>query len=141
MRLIDLGVEEYLINSALISLIAQRLVRKICPDCGVPLPLDDPSIKEYGLGALAEKHGITRLNVKHAKGCPACNQTGYKGRVGIMEYLRCTSEVKHMPKDEAFLLEVRKFMSANNIRSLTEDGLLKVIKGKTTIEEVLRVSG
>ena len=141
MRLIDLGVDEYLINASLISLIAQRLVRKVCPDCAIPLALDDPAVAAYDLGALARKHGIKDVHVKQAKGCPLCNQTGYRGRLSIMEYLRCTSEVKNMAKNAVFLQEIRKFMSANNIRSLGEDGLLKVIHGQTTVEEVLRVSG
>ena len=141
MRLIDLGVDEYLINASLISLIAQRLVRKVCPDCAIPLSLDDPTVQAYDLGALAKKQGISDILVKQANGCPLCNQTGYRGRVGIMEYLRCTSEVKSFKKNSGFLPKIRDFMTANNIRSLGEDGLLKVIHGQTTIEEVLRVSG
>lgn len=139
-RLIDLGVEEYLINSTLISVIAQRLVRKVCPDCANPAPLDQAAIDRYGLECLAEKNGIKTLRIMQAVGCPACNQTGYKGRVGILEYLRCTPEIKAMPKDGMFLTNVKEYMAANNIRNLSEDGFLKVIKGITTIEEVLRVS-
>ena len=141
MRLIDLGVDEYLINASLISLIAQRLVRRVCPDCAIPLSLSDPAVISYDLGALATKYGIKDIHVKQAKGCPLCNQTGYRGRISIMEYLRCTAEVKNMAKSTAFLPEVREFMSVNDVRSLGEDGLLKVIHGQTTVEEVLRVSG
>jgi len=141
MRLIDLGVEEYLINSSLISIIAQRLVRRVCRDCAKPAPLDYATIKTYGLDVLAEKYNVKTLQAMEAVGCLACNHTGYKGRVGIMEYLRCTPEIKTMPKDSGFSLNARKYMLDNNIRSLTEDGFLKVIKGITTIDEVLRVSG
>ena len=139
-RLIDLGVEEYLINSSLISVIAQRLVRKVCPYCAKPISLDYATIKTYGLDVLAKKYNIKTLQAMEAVGCPACNHTGYKGRVGIMEYLRCTPEIKTMPKDSNFLSEARKYMSDSGIRSLSEDGFLKVIKGITTIDEVLRVS-
>jgi general secretion pathway protein E len=139
-RLIDLGVEEYLINSSLISVIAQRLVRKVCSDCARPGPLDDTTIKTYALDVLAGKHNIETLQAMEAVGCPACNYTGYRGRVGIMEYLRCTPEIKTMPKDSMFSLDARKYMSDNNIRSLSEDGFLKLLKGITTIDEVLRVS-
>lgn len=139
-RLIDLGVEEYLINSSLISVIAQRLVRKVCSDCARPGPLDDSTIKTYALDVLAGKHNIETLQAMEAVGCPACNHTGYRGRVGIMEYLRCTPEIKTMPKDSMFSLDARKYMSDNNIRSLSEDGFLKLLKGITTIDEVLRVS-
>ena len=141
MRLIDLGMEEYLINSSLISIIAQRLVRRVCRDCAKPAPLDYATIKTYGLDVLAEKYNVKTLQAMEAVGCLACNHTGYKGRVGIMEYLRCTPEIKTMPKDSGFSLNARKYMLDNNIRSLTEDGFLKVIKGITTIDEVLRVSG
>ena len=141
MRLIDLGVEEYLINSSLISIIAQRLVRRVCRDCAKPAPLDYATIKTYGLDVLAEKYNVKTLQAVEAVGCLACNHTGYKGRVGIMEYLRCTPEIKTMPKDSGFSLNARKYMLDNNIRSLTEDGFLKVIKRITTIDEVLRVSG
>ena len=141
MRLIDLGVEEYLINSSLISIIAQRLVRRVCRDCAKPAPLDHATIKTYGLDVLTEKYNVKTLQTVEAVGCLACNHTGYKGRVGILEYLRCTPEIKTMPKDSGFSLNARKYMLDNNIRSLTEDGFLKVIKGITTIDEVLRVSG
>ena len=139
-RLIDLGVEEYLINSSLISVIAQRLVRKVCSDCARPGSLDDSTIKTYALDVMAGKHNIETLQAMEAVGCPACNHTGYRGRVGIMEYLRCTPEIKTMPKDSRFSLDARKYMSDNNIRSLSDDGFLKVLKGITTIDEVLRVS-
>ena len=140
MRLIDLGVEEYLINSSLISVIAQRLVRKICPDCARPVSLDKATIKRYGFDLLAEKNGIKTWMTREAVGCPACNNTGYRGRVGIAEYLRCTPEIKEIPKDRQFSAAAGKYMAANNIKSMAEDGFLKVLKGITTIDEVLRVS-
>ena len=103
-RLIDLGIEEYLINSSLISVIAQRLVRKICPDCAVPADLEPETFKSLGLDLLAERYNSNEVKVMKAKGCSSCNYTGYKGRVGIMEYLRCTDEIKSIPKDSNFTL-------------------------------------
>lgn len=140
-RLIDLGVEDYLINSSLISVIAQRLVRKICPDCAVPADLEPETFKSLGLDLLAERYNSNEVKVMKTKGCSSCNYTGYKGRVGIMEYLRCTDEIKSIPKDSNFCLETKKHMSDRGIRTLLEDGLLKVIKGVTTIEEIMRVCG
>lgn len=141
MRLFDLGVDEYLINSSLISVVAQRLVRKLCPACARQVSLNPAVIKTYGLETLAAKNRLEKLTAMEAVGCPACNHTGYKGRVCIAEYLRCTDEIKAIPKGSNFSREARKNMEANNIRSLSEDGFLKVLKGMTSIDEVLRVTG
>lgn len=140
-RLIDLGLQEYLINSSLISVIAQRLVRRVCSECAVPDRLDQNKIIAYGLGTLADKFGIELTNIRSARGCTACSQTGYRGRIGIMEYLRCTPSLKTLPKDTAFSIHAKTYMAENNIRTLREDGMLKVIKGATTLDEVLRVCG
>jgi len=139
MRLFDLGVEEYLINSSLISVVAQRLVRKVCPECAKRVSLDDAFVKSYHLEALAAAYNLEAIEAVEAVGCPACNHTGYRGRVCIAEYLRCSEEIKAIPKDGRFSPAARKVMAAANIRSLAEDGFLKVIKGITTVEEVLRV--
>ncbi len=140
-RLIDLGLQEYLINSSMISVIAQRLVRKLCTDCAVPLEADSSVIGTFALDALAEKYHVDNIRIKTAAGCPACNHTGYRGRVGIMEYLRCTPEIKMLQKNSAFPMEAKRYMSETGIRDLSEDGFLKCIKGVTTIDEVLRVAG
>jgi general secretion pathway protein E len=81
------------------------------------------------------------MRIRTATGCPSCNNTGYKGRVGIMEYLRCTPEIKSLPKNSSFPMEARRYMSEAGIRHLAEDGFLKCIQGVTTIDEVLRVAG
>ncbi len=138
-RLIDLGIEEYLINSSLISVIAQRLVRKVCQACGERKPLDKAIIEAHGLKNLAARYNLELSHKMEAKGCPVCNHTGYVGRVGIMEYLRCTDQVKAIPKGSGFSIEAAKYMKSQNIRSLAEDGFLKALKGVTTIEEILRV--
>jgi len=138
-RLIDLGVEEYLINSSLISVIAQRLARRVCSGCAEVSCRDPSRIRAYGLEDLAKRYKISKAAFKNAAGCPACNHTGYRGRVGIMEYLRCTPELKKIPKDSGFTLNARQYMKKNNVRSLAEDGFLKVLRGMTTIEEILRV--
>jgi len=140
-RLIDLGLQEYLINSSMISVIAQRLVRKLCVECAVPEPVDASVIRTFGLDTLAEKYGVDEFRVKRATGCPICNNTGYKGRVGIMEYLRCTPEIKSFPKNSEFPMEARRYMAQAGIRHLAEDGFLKYIKGVTTLDEVMRVAG
>ncbi|MBI4124807.1 MAG: Flp pilus assembly complex ATPase component TadA, partial [Deltaproteobacteria bacterium] len=129
-RLLDLGVEPFLLNAALNGVMAQRLVRKICPACKEEFPLNPDK-----LGDLAQK-------IKKAyrgKGCPECLLSGYHGRVGIFELVPVTEALREMvykkASDVALEAEVRKM----GIVSLREDGFRKVEKGITTIEEVLRV--
>ncbi len=139
-RLIDLGLQEYLINSSMISVIAQRLVRKLCQTCSQPEISDSALVKAHDLEHLAFRYGLEKMETRKPVGCPACNQTGYRGRVGIMEYLRCTTEIKAFPKDGGFPIKAREYMSSTNIRNLSEDGFLKYLRGQTSVDEVLRVT-
>jgi len=139
-RLIDLGLQEYLINSSMISVIAQRLVRKLCQTCSQPEISDSALVKAHDLEQLAFRYGLEKMETRKPVGCPACNQTGYRGRVGIMEYLRCTTEIKAFPKDGGFPIKAREYMSSTNIRNLSEDGFLKYLRGQTSVDEVLRVT-
>ncbi len=140
-RLLDLGVEEYLINSSLISVIAQRLVRKLCNRCSQEFKPDPGMIKNYELENIAQTAGLPSIMLQKSVGCEACNQTGYKGRVAILEYLKCDSFIKALPKNTDFLQKTQVYMQENGIRSLMQDGLLKAVKGITTIDEVARVCG
>ena len=74
-------------------------------------------------------------------GCEHCNQTGYRGRLAVIEYLRCDEDIKNIPKDQNFILKARQVNKTKGNRTLFEDGLLKALQGTTTIEEVLRVAG
>ena len=139
-RLLDLGVDEFLLNAALVSIVAQRLARKLC-SCAEIDPRNADLDSAYGLTEKAKHWGIESWNVKHAKGCKKCNFTGYKGRIAIVEYLRCDDEIKSMPKNGDFILKAHKKMAQNNVRTLYEDGLYKVLNGLTTIEEIQRVCG
>lgn len=133
-RLVDLGVEEFLLNAAIVSVMAQRLVRKICPHCSIEHP-DSNRLKErYAL----EQYTVD-INLKQAKGCSQCSNSGYRGRMSIMEYLRCDERIRALSKDHYFIPEARRLNKANGNRTLLEDGLLKACKGLTTIDEVLRV--
>ncbi|WP_337841055.1 GspE/PulE family protein [Rheinheimera sp.] len=139
-RLLDLGAEEYLLNAAIVSIIAQRLVRKLCPHCAVPHSDAIALMAQYDLQPLATRHGLV-AELKQAVGCEHCSHTGYRGRVAIIEYLRCDEAVKSLPKDEHFPLTARKLNQQRGGRTLMADGLLKVLQGITTIEEVIRVAG
>ena len=140
-RLLDLGVQEYLMNSSLISVIAQRLIRKLCLECSQKVIPDKTMLATYDLEAIAKRAGLSSLNLRKSVGCDACNGTGYKGRVAILEYLQCDAHIKSLSKDENFLQNVQTYMQESDIRSLMQDGLLKAVRGVSTIEEVVRVCG
>lgn len=140
-RLIDLGVEEFLLNAALVSIVAQRLVRKICPDCShTPDNASELSAK-YNLEAFAEKASIDKVDLRVGLGCKSCAHTGYQGRVAILEYLRIDDDIRSMPKGADFLLNATRHMQEKGVRNLYADGIYKVIQGVTTIDEVVRVAG
>ena len=134
-RLLDLGVEEFLLNAGLISIVAQRLVRKLCDHCK-----REASAGEVAR-ALGPAEGPRGGQFFEAEGCDQCGHTGYRGRLAITEYFRCDEAIQRLPKDENFLRRAREHMQAQGIRNLQEDGLVKASRGLTTIEEVLRVAG
>ena len=141
MRLLDLGVEEFLLNAAVVSIIAQRLVRRVCSSCATP-PEDSQAIKEeFGLRQLSERFGIAELLLLEANGCDKCAHTGYNGRLAVVEYLQCDDYLRSLSKDDQFLKLAKDHNKSRGGRNLLEDGLLKVILGQTTIEEVYRVCG
>ncbi|GHF80820.1 GspE/PulE family protein [Thalassotalea marina] len=140
-RLLDLGVEEFLLNAALVSIVAQRLARKICPECKVAHPEAEYLENKYKLVELAKRFHLSRIDLSLGQGCEACAHTGYKGRMAITEYLRCDDQIKSMPKDGNFLTKAKEHNNDLNRRTLLEDGLYKAVLGLTTIDEVIRVAG
>lgn len=140
-RLLDLGVEEFLLNAALVSIVAQRLVRRLCPHCAVPATDANELIQRYQLEHHAELFNQGKIDLHQAVGCEQCNFTGYKGRLAIIEYLRCSDDIKAIRKDQNFIGLARQANRAAGGRTLLEDGLLKALQGTTTIGEVLRVAG
>lgn len=140
-RLLDLGVEEFLLNAALISIVAQRLVRCLCPQCAAPDPAALDRYKYLDLPHVAQMFGIAAPDLRKAVGCEHCHHTGYRGRIAILEYLRCDEEIRALPKDENFISRARLLNKQRGGRDLLHDGLLKVLQGQTTLDEVLRVAG
>nr|WP_199611260.1 GspE/PulE family protein [Flocculibacter collagenilyticus] len=140
-RLLDLGVEEFLLNAALVSIIAQRLARKVCEHCAVPHSNQHSLITKYQLDKFAQLQQIQELNLVEAKGCDECSHTGYKGRLAVIEYLRCDDFIKSVPKDENFIPKAKGHNQSLNRRTLLQDGFYKALHGLTTIEEVIRVAG
>jgi general secretion pathway protein E len=140
-RLLDLGVEEFLLNAALVSIIAQRLARKICPHCAVSVRNSQELVDKYQLQPLAQACGIDNINLLTANGCHECSNTGYKGRMAVIEYLRSDTKVRSMAKDENFIENAKAYNKSIGNRTLLEDGLVKAMQGLTTIDEVIRVCG
>jgi len=140
-RLLDLGVEEFLLNAALVSIVAQRLARKVCSNCVAPHPEAESLIEKYNLTALAQKFNLSEIKLTKGSGCELCANSGYKGRMAVTEYLRCDDEIKAMPKDSDFIPKAKKHNANMQRRTLLEDGFYKAILGLTTVEEVVRVAG
>jgi general secretion pathway protein E len=135
-RLIDMGMEDYLLSSTIIGILAQRLVRIACPHCREPYSPDSRIIKEMKLNG-DDPQG---LKITEVKGCESCSNTGYWGRTGIFEFLRVTDDIQGLilgKKDSHIIKEAAR---KNGMRTLREDGWVKVKQGVTTISEVLRVT-
>jgi type IV pilus assembly protein PilB len=133
-RLIDMGVEPFLIASTLEAVLAQRLVRRICRSCRVAYQPSDPLLGQLRL-APADLAG---KNFYYGKGCEACNETGYKGRMGIYEFLRVTDAVRDLITQRAPTLVLRRKALEQGMRTLRDDGLRGIFDGTTTIEEVVK---
>ena len=132
-RLVDMGVESFLIAAALIGVMAQRLVRVICPKCKEAYQPSKAVIKKWGLSDKAD------LVVYRGAGCPECKGTGYRGRMGLFELMVVNDEMKDMINEGCSSIALRKKAQENGMRLLWEDGREKVLKGVTTFEEVARV--
>lgn len=130
-RLIDMGVEPFLIASSLIIVAAQRLVRKLCKSCCVKVPVTEELKKRFKLKT---------DSIYRASGCAYCNQTGYLGRTAIIELLQVSEPIKELILTKADADRIRAVALKEGMRTLREDGLLKVEEGITSLEEVLRVS-
>lgn len=133
-RLLDMGVEPFLVASSLSGIVAQRLVRKVCRDCSEE---QQPARREIEIFA---KRGIKLEKVVRGKGCSSCNMTGYKGRIAIHEVLVINDEMRKIIMNGESFLKLRDYAIRNKTVFLIDDGLLKVKQGITTTEEVLRVA-
>ena len=133
-RLDDMGIEPFLISSSLVGAMAQRLVRRVCRDCGRDV---EPTDREREIFA---ENGIKVTTVKYGKGCAACNNTGYRGRLAIHEILPIDRELKDLILTRSSGNVIRDYMKQKGYATLLQDGLLKVKEGLTTTEEVLRVA-
>jgi type II secretory ATPase GspE/PulE/Tfp pilus assembly ATPase PilB-like protein len=133
-RLVDLKVEPYLIAGTVEAVLAQRLVRKICPDCRERYKADPSAV------ALLAQQPVGTITLERGRGCAACRDTGYRGRGGIFELLVMTDEIRHALLKSPHAAALRELAVAQGMTTLKQDGWRKVQAGLTTVEEVLRVA-
>jgi type IV pilus assembly protein PilB len=135
-RLLDMGIPPFLVASSLLLIVAQRLGRKICRACREPYEADEESLVPYG----HVPSGKGRLQFYKGKGCATCNFTGMKGRVAIYEVMPINEEIRDGILKNMPTAELRAIAQSQGMKSLRQAGLMKIIEGTTTVEEVLRVT-
>ena len=133
-RLIDMGVEPYLLSSALLGVVGQRLVRTICPSCKADFLAPPELVAQFGW----RDHGDIKLS--RGKGCEDCYDSGYKGRMGIHEILKTDGELQKLIISSPSRDELSNYLEGRNFRSLFKDGLARALERRTTVEEVSRVT-
>ncbi len=135
-RLVDMGIEPFLVSSSLIAVIAQRLVRILCPACKKPYEPTDEELAEIHLSRSALPNGV----LYRAVGCPRCASTGFYGRTGIYELLVMDERIQNLITRRADANAIRRAAIEKGMLTLREDGALKVLQGLTTVQEVARVT-
>ena len=136
-RLCDLGVEPFLVSSTVEGVMAQRLVRRLCPDCCEP--------HEIAKGDVPEDFPWERMKdlgkaIYRPTGCPTCRNNGYRGRIGVYELLVSNDEIRELATQRTPSINIKRAAQAAGMRTLRDDGWQKVLDGVTTIDEVLRVT-
>lgn len=135
-RLVDMGIKPYLVVSTVQAVLAQRLIRTLCPSCREPYKVSDEEKKVLSL----KQEEYQNLEFYKAKGCPDCSSTGFKGRIGIFELLIMTDEIREMLLNNIPSSMIYQKARELGLRTLKEDGLEKLKRGYTTIQEVMRVT-
>jgi type II secretory ATPase GspE/PulE/Tfp pilus assembly ATPase PilB-like protein len=132
-RLVDIGIKPFLVSSSVRAVVAQRLVRRLCPHCKQP-----GELSEFELQSLQIDPGqIRQSSVMRAVGCDRCRGRGYRGRMGIFEMFLVDDEVRNMVNNNASTIALRQRARELGMRTLREDGVRKVLAGMTTAEEVI----
>lgn len=140
-RLLDMGIEDFLINSSLIGVLAQRLMRKVCLNCkNEETKISSDLRKEFKIDEIKAKHKLKTENFQKGKGCESCVGTGYRGRIGIFELLDYNDYLKQITLQFHNYQKLKEEAESLGMKNLREDALIKLIKGTTTLEEVLRIT-
>jgi general secretion pathway protein E len=134
-RLIDMGIEPFLVASSVVAVLAQRLIRKVCPDCKQGYQPDDEELIRLGVVP-----GKTKPTFYRGTGCPACTQTGYRGRTGIHELLVLDDEIRRLIGNKADAAAIRQAAVSHGMVLLKEEAAEKIFAGITTTEEVMRMT-
>ena len=135
-RLLNMGIEPFLVSSSVLLIVAQRLARKLCPACKEAVNVDEKILKSVGF----PEADIRKLNIFKAKGCSQCNKSGYKGRVALYEVMKITDLIKDTILKNGTLNEIKNAARSEGMRTLRESGLKKIEEGTTSIEEVVAVT-
>ena len=135
-RLIDMGIEPFLISSAIILILAQRLIRKVCTDCREPIKVHPQLLIDLGI----PPDEVKSFPTYKGKGCSICNNTGYKGRLGLYEVMPMKEELKELILSRASTSEIKKEAIRLGMKTLRQSGIVKIKEGLTSIEEVLRTT-
>ncbi len=135
-RLLDMGIPPFLVSSALMLVLAQRLARRVCPECKEPYEASEDTLVPYG----HVPRGLGTVSFYKGKGCQNCNFTGMKGRVAIYEVMPGSQEIRELILRNAPTAEIREVATSQGMKTLRQNALQKVIEGTTTVEEVLRVT-
>lgn len=134
-RLLDLGIEPYLVSSCLVSVVAQRLVRRICPDCR-----EEKRYTESELSSLGLDVSLAKKTFFKGRGCQKCRNTGYRGRLGVFELLEVTDDIRDRIQQQDNASQIRDSAQQFGMKLLHTDGLTKSEAGATTLEEVVRIT-
>jgi type IV pilus assembly protein PilB len=133
-RLVDIGTEPYMLSTSLACVASQRLIRKICPECKMPVEVSAEAMEEAGIPP-ERLEGVTFYE---GTGCPACNNTGYKGRIGIFEVMPIDEEIRGLIETDANSIQIEEAAMKKGMVNLRESALRKLERGVTTFEEVVR---
>ena len=134
-RLTEMGVEPFLVASSLVGVLAQRLVRRLCPHCKESYEPSPEDLQDFGVTPAQARGTVYR-----AVGCEECNHLGYEGRMGIYEFLAATDDVKRRVIANEDAGAIKRCAVAGGMKTLRDDGVMKVLAGETTFEEVRRVT-
>ena len=137
-RLIDMGIEPFLVSSTIIGVLAQRLVRKICPECKISYEAHPEQLRELGINP----QNFSKMGKKFSRGqgCDKCRNTGYRGRIGIHELLVMSEEIKKTILENSDDASIKKKCLKENMVTLRRDGVNKILYGFTTVEEILSIT-